>query len=268
LEAAKGHTPGAEADCVNAQTCTVCGEVLEAAKGHTPGAEADCENAQTCTVCGEVLEAAKGHTPGAAADCENAQICTECGEELNAALGHTHDHYEYDATHHWSICSKCESKFDEKAHSFDENNDCECGLKNVVVDAKPGMTYTVFGQTVTVESQLACKLGYLNGSKYEAVEAIKNSDGSYSFTAPEGVERVLLIINGDFDTDGDVDSNDATILAKSLLPSDHKEYASLNDAQLFIADINGNGKINSADKTLLARSLLDSTHKLYLPLSW
>jgi len=89
LKAALGHTPGAEADCENAQTCTVCGEVLKAALGHTPGAEADCENAQTCTVCGEVLKAALGHTPGAEADCENAQTCTVCGEVLKAALGHT-----------------------------------------------------------------------------------------------------------------------------------------------------------------------------------
>ncbi len=89
LKAALGHTPGAEADCENAQTCTVCGEVLKAALGHTPGAEADCENAQTCTVCGEELKAALGHTPGAEADCENAQTCTVCGEELKAALGHT-----------------------------------------------------------------------------------------------------------------------------------------------------------------------------------
>ena len=89
LKAALGHTPGAEADCDNAQTCTVCGEVLKAALGHTPGAEADCENAQTCTVCGEVLKAALGHTPGAEADCDNAQTCTVCGEVLKAALGHT-----------------------------------------------------------------------------------------------------------------------------------------------------------------------------------
>ena len=85
---ALGHTAGAEADCENAQTCTVCGTELIAALGHIPGAEADCENAQVCTRCGDELVAALGHTPGAEADCENAQVCTRCGVALVAALGH------------------------------------------------------------------------------------------------------------------------------------------------------------------------------------
>ena len=45
--------------------CSVCKKVLvaqtpDAAKGHNAGAEADCENAQTCTVCGTVLHEALG----------------------------------------------------------------------------------------------------------------------------------------------------------------------------------------------------------------
>ena len=47
------HTPGAEATCTTAQTCTVCGKELSPAKGHTK-AEAVKENevASTCTVKG------------------------------------------------------------------------------------------------------------------------------------------------------------------------------------------------------------------------
>ena len=48
---ALGHTPGAEATCTEAQTCTVCSAELAAAKGHTPGAEATCTEAQKCSVC-------------------------------------------------------------------------------------------------------------------------------------------------------------------------------------------------------------------------
>ena len=88
LAPAKGHTPGAAATCTTAQTCTACGAELVPAKGHTPGAEATCTTAQTCTVCGAELAPAKGHTPGAEATCTTAQICTECGIELTAALGH------------------------------------------------------------------------------------------------------------------------------------------------------------------------------------
>ena len=83
------HTPGAEATCTTAPTCTVCNAELTAAKGHTPGAEATCTTAQTCTVCNAELAAAKGHTPGAEATCTTAQTCTVCNAELAAAKGHT-----------------------------------------------------------------------------------------------------------------------------------------------------------------------------------
>ena len=85
---ANGHTAGAEADCTNAQTCTVCGEEIAPATGHTPGAAADCTNAQTCIVCGAEIAPATGHTPGAEATCTEAQTCTVCGAELAEATGH------------------------------------------------------------------------------------------------------------------------------------------------------------------------------------
>ncbi|MBQ3073811.1 MAG: hypothetical protein IJD19_03940, partial [Ruminococcus sp.] len=100
---ATGHTPGAAADCNNAQTCTVCGEELAPSTGHTPVVdeavaptctETGLTEGSHCSVCGETIVAqevvpAAGHTPGAAADCNNAQTCTVCGEELAPATGHT-----------------------------------------------------------------------------------------------------------------------------------------------------------------------------------
>lgn len=80
----KGHTPGADADCVNAKTCTVCGEVLEAALGHTPGAEATCTDPQTCTVCHEVLVEALGHKPVEGTSCTDATFCDRCKEVLES----------------------------------------------------------------------------------------------------------------------------------------------------------------------------------------
>ena len=55
-------TPGSEAG----KKCSVCGEILSGgtvipALGHTPGAEATCTTAQTCTVCGAELKAKLGH---------------------------------------------------------------------------------------------------------------------------------------------------------------------------------------------------------------
>ena len=124
---ASGHTPGAEATCTTAQTCTVCDAEITAAlghdygaavtdptcteggyttytcsrcgyyyksnktaaKGHTSGAKATCTTPRTCTVCSIVLSPALGHVPGAEATCTTPQICTVCDAEITAALGHT-----------------------------------------------------------------------------------------------------------------------------------------------------------------------------------
>ena len=97
---AKGHSLGADADCTNAQTCTVCGVTLEAALGHeynhvvTPATcIKDGYTTHTCTRCGhsyvDSQVNASGHTPGAEATCTTAQVCTVCGEVLISSLGHT-----------------------------------------------------------------------------------------------------------------------------------------------------------------------------------
>ena len=85
--------------------CETCGEVLVAqqevsATGHTLGDEADCTEAQTCTVCGTELEAALGHEYGhvvTSPTCTNAgyttHTCSRCGDSYTDtpvdALGHT-----------------------------------------------------------------------------------------------------------------------------------------------------------------------------------
>ena len=129
---AKGHTPGTEADCENAQTCTVCGDVVTEALGHNyvDGSCTECgqadpdacahtnvtttdsatctqdgEKVTVCDDCGEetarVSSPAKGHTPGEEADCTNAQTCTVCGGIVTEALGHNHVD---------GVCTKCGDK--------------------------------------------------------------------------------------------------------------------------------------------------------------
>ena len=121
-----GHTPGAEATCTTAQTCTVCQAVINPALGHIdenpkdnkcdrcdiaicdhtghgretinkkdanctdPGYTGDiiCSNCKAPVEIGTVIPAL-GHTPGAAATCTTDQICTVCRVVLEYAFGHT-----------------------------------------------------------------------------------------------------------------------------------------------------------------------------------
>ena len=108
---ANGHTPGAEATCTTAQTCTECGETLVAAKGHSYETTV---TAPTCTkagyttytcACGDTYEAdgvaAIGHSYGSvvtAPTCTQegytTHTCANCGDTYTdskvKATGHNH----------------------------------------------------------------------------------------------------------------------------------------------------------------------------------
>ncbi len=110
-------------DCVNGgyttYTCTVCGDSYEdnytAALGHTAGAAADCENAQTCTVCGEVLNAALGHNyvgvETKAPTCGETGVmtytCSVCGDSYTEEIAATGAHeYFYECDQYCMNCGE------------------------------------------------------------------------------------------------------------------------------------------------------------------
>ena len=143
LASALGHNPGewiitmsagCETDGERLQQCQNCraivGHETIPALGHTPGAEADCENAQICTVCKVELAPAKGHTEvidkAIAPDCVNTGLtegkhCGVCDKVIVAQqtvpeLGHTEVIDAYNAPNctatgltegkHCSVCNK------------------------------------------------------------------------------------------------------------------------------------------------------------------
>lgn len=128
--------------------------------------------------------------------------------------------------------------------------------------------YSVSGQTVTVTHDKACKAGYLDGEVYKAAAATKISDGKYSFTVPDGVEEVILVIKGDVNGDGKANSADTTLIKRSLLTASHPAYKAMTKTEAFAADVNGDGKVNSADSTLVKRSLLTVSHPAYKALEF
>ena len=104
--AAPGHTAGAAADCLNDQTCTVCGEVLTGKLGHdyeavvtAPTCTEKGYTTHSCTRCADTYvdseTVALGHTPGdwivdtePAPGVEGSQHkeCTACGETLETGV--------------------------------------------------------------------------------------------------------------------------------------------------------------------------------------
>ncbi len=134
-------------------TCSACGDsYTEAiqATGHTPGAAADCENAQTCTACGEVLNGAIGHDYKAvvtAPDCINGgyttYTCANCGnsyqDNATEATGHNYVGVETLAPTCGAegvttyTCSACGDSYTEAIsatgnHVYDHEFDVDCNV--------------------------------------------------------------------------------------------------------------------------------------------
>jgi hypothetical protein len=116
------------------------------------------------------------------------------------------------------------------------------------------INYTVSGNVVKVTHDLACKVGYLSGGEYVAITPTANDDGSYSFAVPAGVTEVLLVVAGDVNGDGDVDSSDYGRLNAVLL-----KKTSLSVEANFAADCNGDGDLDSSDYGRLNAVLLKKT---------
>lgn len=127
--------------------------------------------------------------------------------------------------------------------------------------------YTANGQTVTVTYNIPCRVGYLSGDKYVAVTPTKNGD-SYDFAVPAGVTEVILVVKGDVNNDGVVDSKDKVFLSRSLLMPSHAAHYSMSAIASFAVDLDNNNTITSIDKVLLSRSLLMSSHAAHQALTW
>lgn len=140
--------------------------------------------------------------------------------------------------------------------------------KNVSVEAIGNIDYTVSGQVVTVDHEVACKVGYLVDGAYVAITAVANGDGTYSFTAPAGVTEVILVAKGDANGDANVNIVDKMTVAKSLLLTTHPAYQALNSIQAFACNMDNVPAVNMVDKMTIAKSLLLPTHPAYQAIKW
>ena len=111
--------------------------------------------------------------------------------------------------------------------------------------------YSVLGQTVTVTYSQPCRVGYLSGENYVGLTAAANADGSYSFTAPDEVTEVILVMKGDIDANGLVEGSDVTQLKAAFLGK-----KTLTATQIFASDIDANGLVEGSDVTQLKAAFL------------
>ena len=102
--------------------------------------------------------------------------------------------------------------------------------------------YAVSGQVVTVSSDKACKVGYISEGAYTEIDAVDNGDGSYSFTAPEGVDEVILVIKGDANLDRRVTAADIARVNAGILGK-----TTLTSLEIFAGDVDGNGTLTVSE---------------------
>ncbi len=155
---------------------------------------------------------------------------------------------------------------------------CVCGKEEPVTNISVvykgnalASAYKVDGNVVTVTFAKACKIGYLDATtgKYVAISAVSNVDGSYSFTAPEGVTEVLLVVKGDVTGDGNLNVLDRVRLSKALLAKNNANYEALTEAwQVFVANANDDSNLNVLDRVRLSKALLAKNNANYDPFVW
>ena len=140
-------------------------------------------------------------------------------------------------------------------HRYDETtHKCDCGAEeNITVLSRGVDNCTVSGRVVTVKFGTACRVGYWAEAegKYIAIKPAVNSDGSYSFTAPEGVREVLLVIKGDTNLDGKLMASDVARLNAHALGK-----MTLSKEEIFAADVSGDGNIFANDGVQITASVL------------
>ena len=122
-----------------------------------------------------------------------------------------------------------------------------------VESAPTGVTTEVMGRVVTVTVDAtapACRVGYLNANgEYEVIDATVNADGSYNFAADKEATEIVIVVAGDTDGNGQVESTDVTALQQSILGK--PESAADTAAEKLAGDLNGDGKLSIADLVLL-----------------
>jgi len=252
-----------------AASCTVKGTTTYTATFDVSWAKTQTKDVQDIPLADHAFNSKKGtqKTAGTcvaeavyAVQCDN---CTAESENLTVTgekdpANHTGElKYTNDGDTHSAAYECCdESAVSGEEHTYTDGS-CICGAEepandiNVIV--KGNITYSVSGQVVTVTHSIPCKVGYWDAasSKYVAIKNPVSADGSYSFTAPDGVTEVLLVVKGDVTGEGLLNAGDTGKLNAYIL-----KRGSLTAEAMFAAEVTGEGLINAGDTGKINSTIL------------
>ena len=124
--------------------------------------------------------------------------------------------------------------------------------------------FTVSERLVTIVNEVACRIGYISDGKYITVEAKANGNGGYDFDVPEEAAEAVLVVAGDISGDGVIGTEDKTSYMDAIM----SDGADLTPEQFLAADINGDGEVDTADLVLIAKSQVDADHPFHKDIDW
>lgn len=123
---------------------------------------------------------------------------------------------------------------------------------------------------VLVSSKPTLVIGFKDGH-YQLVAVATSIDdegvktNSYDI---EGFDEIKIVLKGDGDMDGGINSGDSNLLNRSLISNTLGRYRALSELEQVIFDLDGDGNITSADSNLLNRSLISNTLGRYKKIQW
>ncbi len=109
-------------------------------------------------------------------------------------------------------------------------------------------------QTLTVSCDRPCTAAYQGADgAYIHLTASANADGSYSYTVPDGVSAVTVVVKGDLNGDGKLTAMEARQIMMAVTHS-----GSLSGQQMLCADLNGDGKVSAIEARQILSAVTNS----------
>ena len=106
--------------------------------------------------------------------------------------------------------------------------------------------YSLESSKITVTGNDPCLVCYEKDGSYAAIKAEDLGSNGHSFTVPDGITEVHLLLFGDTNLDGSLSNADSTKTKAAV-----KGMTSLDSLSILASDVNRDGSLSNADSTKL-----------------